>query len=266
MGSVLYIAAHPDDENTGLIAYLANEKLVRTGYLSLTRGDGGQNLIGTEQREQLGLIRTHELLQARRIDGGEQFFTRANDFGFSKSAEESFLIWGRDSILSDMVWVIRKFRPDVIITRFPTSDYSGHGHHHASALLAEEAFKAAADPKRFPDQLRHVETWQAKRLMFNASRWWKPNLEEIFKGNDSILKADVGTYNPLLGKSYTEVAAASRSMHKSQGFGTSPNRGSQTEYLKHLAGEKPKADILDGINLSWSRKSRQTAAGSLQEF
>ncbi|MBD0277555.1 MAG: PIG-L family deacetylase, partial [Flavisolibacter sp.] len=136
LGSVLYIAAHPDDENTRLLTYLAKDKLYRTGYLSLTRGDGGQNLIGDEQGVELGLIRTQELLAARRIDGAEQFFTRAFDFGFSKGPEETFTKWDREKILSDVVWVIRKFQPDVIITRFPTTGEGGHGQHTASAILA----------------------------------------------------------------------------------------------------------------------------------
>jgi len=150
LGSVLYVAAHPDDENTRLLAYFAKERLLRTGYLSITRGDGGQNLIGEEQGIDLGLIRTQELLSARRIDGAEQFFTRAYDFGFSKSTDEAMKIWDKQKILSDVVWVIRKFRPDVIITRFPEDNRAGHGHHSGSAVLAHEAFKLAGDPNAFP--------------------------------------------------------------------------------------------------------------------
>lgn len=168
IGSVLYIAAHPDDENTRLLAYLANEKKFRTAYLSLTRGDGGQNLIGKEQSELLGLIRTNELLAARRTDGAEQFFTRANDFGYSKNPEETFAIWNKDSILADVVWTIRKFKPDVIICRFPTTGEGGHGHHTASAMLAELAFDAAADPTKFPEQLKYVQVWKTKRLFSNT--------------------------------------------------------------------------------------------------
>src|SRR5579875_933495 len=168
LGSVLYVAAHPDDENTRLLAYLAQEKHYRTGYLALTRGDGGQNLIGNEQGELLGLIRTQELLAARRVDGAEQFFTRANDFGFSKGPEETLKIWDKEKILSDVVWVIRKFRPDVIICRFPTTGEGGHGQHTASAILANEAFTAAADPNRFPEQLKYVKPWQAKRILWNT--------------------------------------------------------------------------------------------------
>ena len=168
VGSALYVGAHPDDENTAMLAWLANGRKVRTAYLSLTRGDGGQNLIGDELGPELGVLRTQELLAARRVDGAEQRFTRALDFGFSKNAEESMAFWGRDSILADVVWAIRRFQPDVIVTRFPPDSTAGHGHHWASALLAEEAFHAAADPARFPGQLRWTKPWQAKRLMWNA--------------------------------------------------------------------------------------------------
>ena len=174
LGSVLYIAAHPDDENNGLLAYFAKGRLLRTGYLSLTRGDGGQNLIGSEQGDLLGVVRTQELLAARRVDGAEQFFTRAIDFGFSKSADETFSIWGKQKILSDVVWVIRTFRPDVIVTRFHGTKEDGHGHHTASEILAAEAFKLAGDPTAFPEQLQYVKPWQAKRILWNA---WLPALE-----------------------------------------------------------------------------------------
>jgi LmbE family N-acetylglucosaminyl deacetylase len=235
LGSVLYLAAHPDDENTRLISYFANEKLYRTGYLSLTRGDGGQNLVGNEQGELLGLIRTQELLAARRIDGGEQFFTRAYDFGYTKSPEETFSFWNKDSILSDVVYVIRYFQPDVIICRFPTTGEGGHGQHTASAILAKEAFAAAADPKRFPQQLKYVSVWQSKRLLWNTFNFGGNNTT-----SEDQFKLDVGVYNPLLGKGYSEVAANSRSMHKSQGFGATKNRGSQLEYFKTIAGDAPK--------------------------
>ena len=176
---VLYLAAHPDDENTRLIAYFENGMNTRTAYLALTRGDGGQNLIGTEIGPGIGVIRTQELLAARRVDGGEQFFTRAVDFGYSKSAKESFAKWGKENILADVVWTIRKYRPDVIITRFPPTREAGHGHHEASAILAEEAFDMAADPNAFPEQLKYVETWQPTRLYMNASTWWNKDLPEI---------------------------------------------------------------------------------------
>lgn len=214
-GSVLYIAAHPDDENTRLLTYLSKEKNLRTGYLSITRGDGGQNLVGKEQGEALGVLRTQELLAARRIDGAEQFFTRANDFGYSKNPEETFAFWNKDSVLADVVWVIRNFKPDVIITRFPTTGEGGHGHHTASAILAIEAFDAAADAKRFPEQLTYTDTWQAKRVFWNTFNFGGNNTT-----SENQLKIDVGGFNPLLGKSYGEIAAESRSMHKSQGFGS----------------------------------------------
>ena len=247
-GSVLYIAAHPDDENTRLLAYLAKEKKMRTGYLSLTRGDGGQNLIGTEQAELLGLIRTQELLAARRMDGAEQFFSRANDFGFSKTSAETFKIWGKEMILSDAVWVIRKFQPDIIITRFPEDARAGHGHHQASAIIAREAFVAAADPKRFPEQLKFVKTWQAKRILWNTFNFGSTNTTA-----DDQLKIDVGVYNPLLGKSYGEIAAESRSNHKSQGFGSARQRGSAIEFFSPVAGETAKRDIFEGLDFTLNR-------------
>ena len=254
-GSVLYIAAHPDDENTRLITYLANEKKVRTGYLSLTRGDGGQNLVGDEQGAYLGLIRTQELLAARRTDGGEQYFTRAVDFGYSKSADETFTKWSRDSILSDVVWVIRNFKPDIIINRFPSDARAGHGHHTASGMLAEEAFAAAADPTKFPEQLKYVSVWQAQRLFLNNSTWWDKDLpNKIAAGEKSLAWVDVGGYNTLLGKSYGEIAAESRTNHKSQGFGSTPTRGEQKEYLE-LKNGTPFNDnnIFDGISTTWER-------------
>ncbi|WP_462260896.1 PIG-L family deacetylase [Ferruginibacter sp.] len=260
LGSVLYIAAHPDDENTRLLAYLANEKLYRTGYLSLTRGDGGQNLVGDEQGVDLGLIRTQELLAARRVDGAEQFFSRAFDFGYSKSPEEAMKIWGHDKILSDVVWVIRKFKPDVIITRFPTTGEGGHGHHTASAILAGEAFDAAADSTKFPEQLKYVSVWQAKRLLWNAFNFGGNNTQR-----EDQFKLDCGDYNPLLGKSYGEIAANSRSMHKSQGFGVPGQRGSILEYFKTIKGETPKNDLMDGVDLSWKRLDKYFNCGSPQE-
>ena len=248
LGSVLYVAAHPDDENTRLLAYLAQEKHYRTGYLSLTRGDGGQNLIGNEQGEQLGLIRTQELLAARRMDGAEQFFSRANDFGFSKGPGETLKIWDKDKVLSDVVWVIRKFRPDVIICRFPTTGEGGHGHHTASAILAQEAFTAAADPNRFPEQLQYVKVWQAKRLLWNTF-----NFGSVNTTNPDQFKLDVGVYNPIIGKGYGEIAAESRSNHKTQGFGSAKTRGEAVEYFKTILGDAPKTSLMDGVNTTWSR-------------
>ena len=248
VGSVLYIAAHPDDENTGLLSYLSSGMKLRTGYLSLTRGDGGQNLIGKEQGEALGLLRTQELLAARRIDGAEQFFTRAYDFGYSKNPDETFGFWNKDSVLADVVWVIRKFKPDVIIMRFPTTGEGGHGHHTASAILAVEAFDAAADPSRFPEQLDYVSTWQAKRLFLNTF-----NSGEINMTSPDQLTIDVGGFNPLLGMSYGEISALSRSMHKSQGFGSARNRGSAIEYFKLIKGEPCSTGLFEGIDISWNR-------------
>ena len=250
LGSVLYIAAHPDDENTSLIAYLAKCKLLRTGYLSMTRGDGGQNLIGTEQSDQLGVLRTQELLEARKRDGGEQFFTRAIDFGYSKSPEETFEFWDKEKLLSDVVWVIRKFKPDVIITRFPPTGQGGHGHHTASAILAIEAFDLANDPKAFPEQLQFVETWQPKRVFWNA---WLPALQNQQVDLSKIPSLNLGEYNTLLGKSYTEVSALSRSMHKSQGFGASGVRNNLLNYFTLLKGDSVTSDMFEGIDLRWNK-------------
>ncbi|MCB2377702.1 PIG-L family deacetylase [Hymenobacter sp. BT635] len=259
LGSVLYVAAHPDDENTRLIAYMANGRLLETGYLSCTRGDGGQNLIGPELREQLGVIRTQELLAARRIDGGRQFFTRANDFGFSKTAEETFTIWDKEQVLSDMVWVIRQRRPDVLITRFPPDARAGHGHHTASAILAAEAFDAAGDPKRFPEQLKYVQVWQPKRLFWNTGSFFVKPGENM----DGYLRLDAGGYNPLLGQSYGEIAARSRSQHKSQGFGSAATRGEALEYLQQVKGDKASKDPFEGIDQSWNRVPGGAAIGKM---
>lgn len=255
--SVLYIAAHPDDENTRLLAYLAGERKYRTGYLSITRGDGGQNLIGDEQGVELGMIRTQELLAARRIDGAEQFFTRAYDFGFSKSTEEALRIWNKELILSDVVWVIRKFRPDIIITRFPPDNRAGHGHHSASAVLAREAFDAAADPSRFTEHFKHcVQPWKAKRLLWNTFNFGSTNTT-----SPDQFKIDVGIYNPMLGKSYGEIASESRSMHKSQGFGVPRQRGQSFEYFTLTAGEPIQNDIMDGVQTGWKRNDAEAIQG-----
>ncbi|HEX5025321.1 MAG TPA: PIG-L family deacetylase [Agriterribacter sp.] len=259
LGSVLYIAAHPDDENTRLLAYLANEKLYRTGYLSITRGDGGQNLIGDEQGIELGLIRTQELLSARRIDGAEQFFTRAYDFGFSKSTAEALGKWNKEIVLGDVVWVIRKFQPDVIITRFPEDERAGHGHHSASAVLAHEAFTAAADPSKFPEQLKlGVQPWQAKRILWNTYNFGGNNTQR-----DDQFKMDVGGYNTLLGKGYGEIAAESRSQHKSQGFGVAAQRGSAWEYFATTAGIAPQNTLMDGVETSWKRAADESTLKQL---
>ncbi len=243
-GSVLYVAAHPDDENTAMLAWLVAERKVRAGYLSMTRGDGGQNLIGDELGPELGVIRTQELLAARRVDGAEQFFTRALDFGFTKNPEETFAFWGRDSILSDVVRVIRRFQPDVIVTRFPTDGSGGHGHHTASAILAEDAFRVAADPKAFPGC---GPAWAARRILWNAfpGRGGRPD--------STWLRVDVGGYNALLGRSYGEIAALSRSNHKSQGFGVAERHDGLPNLLALRGGEPAAHDLLDGVDLSWGR-------------
>jgi len=246
LGSVLYVAAHPDDENTAALAYFSKGAKFRTGYLSLTRGDGGQNLIGSEIGSEIGIIRTQELLAARGVDGAEQFFTRAVDFGYSKTPEETLAFWGEEAVLADVVWVIRSFRPDVIVTRFPIDRSSGHGHHTASARLAREAFHAAADPQRFPEQLDRVEPWQPKRLFWNG---WRLSEQE----QAEAAGVDVGEYDPLLGASYSEIAAISRSMHKSQGFGAAGRRGTRYEYFKLVEGSSTENELLSGIDATWSR-------------
>jgi LmbE family N-acetylglucosaminyl deacetylase len=263
LGSALYVAAHPDDENTAMIAWLSRDRLVRTAYLSMTRGDGGQNLIGDEKGELLGVIRTQELLAARRVDGSEQYFTRAIDFGYSKNPTETLGIWGHDTILADVVWIIRKFQPDVIVTRFPTTGEGGHGHHTASAILAGEAFTAAADATKFPEQLRYVRPWQARRLFWNhfAPSFQPPKSDDPAFIND--IRVDLGAFNPLLGRAYTEIAADSRSMHKSQGFGAAERRGSVMNYYKLIAGDPAKSDLFDGIDISWSRYPGGEALGKI---
>lgn len=249
LGTVLYIAAHPDDENTRLLAYMARDRNYKTGYLAMTRGDGGQNLIGDEQGIELGMIRTQELLAARRVDGAEQFFTRAYDFGFSKRTEEALAMWDKQKVLADAVWVIRSFRPDVIITRFPEDARAGHGHHSGSAVIAREAFAAAADPRMFPEQFKHgVAPWRAKRILWNTFSFGSTNTTA-----ENQLKIDAGSYIPLLGKSIGEIAAEGRSQHRSQGFGSASTRGSATEYFIHTLGDKADKDPLDGVDCSWSR-------------
>jgi LmbE family N-acetylglucosaminyl deacetylase len=256
------IAAHPDDENTALLAYLSRGRKVRTGYLSLTRGEGGQNLIGAEQGDALGIIRTEELLAARRIDGAEQFFTRAVDFGFTKTPEETFQKWGREKILSDVVWVVRRFRPDVIILRFSGTPRDGHGQHQVSAILGREAFTAAADPKRFPEQLQWVQPWQAKRLMWNPGAFTKEQREEVEKMPNRIV-VDPGEYDPVLGHSYAEIAGMSRSMHRSQGMGAAERKGSAKDSLVTQAGPVATHDIFDGIDISWSRVPGGSPVGDM---
>lgn len=269
LGSVLYIAAHPDDENTRLISYLSNEKMARTGYLSLTRGDGGQNLIGSELREQLGVIRTQELLEARKIDGGEQFFSRANDFGYSKNPDETLQIWDKNQVLSDVVWAIRKFQPDVIINRFDhRSPGTTHGHHTASALLSVEGFDLSNNPNYFPEQLKLVQPWQPKRQFFNTSWWFYGSKEKFDAADKTNLSAlQIGVYYPSIGKSNQEIAALSRSCHQSQGFGSTGSRGEESEYLELLKGTalQDKTNLFEGIDTTWNRVKGGAAIGQLLE-
>jgi len=283
LGTVLMIGAHPDDERTGVLAYFARGRHMRTAYLSLTRGEGGQNLIGSEQGAQLGIIRTQELLAARQIDGARQFFTRAIDFGFSRTPEESFEMWGHDRILSDVVWVIRQYRPDVVILCFTGTPRDGHGHHQASAILGREAFRAAADPAQFPEQLKYVQPWQAKRLVqssFNfgpqgpppgaqadpprrgGERAAKPAREPA-KTVGPPLHADTGEFNPILGYSYEQIAGMSRSMHRSQGMGNLGREGEVDSEFAVIGGDAASKDLFDGIDTSWNRLPGGSAAGAL---
>src|SRR4029077_1195894 len=258
--------AHPDDENTNLMAFWADGSLYDAAYLSVTRGDGGQNILGPELGERLGVIRTEELVDARRIDHARQFFTRALDFGFSKTAEETLHIWDHDKILADVVWVIRNFRPDVIVTRFSPEDEKTHGHHTASAILAREAFSAAADPNRFPEQLAFVKPWQATRLVWNTSPFFFTNRNLPFDPT-GLTVLETGVYNPLLGKSYAEIAAASISMHKSQGVGGLPRRGSRKEYFKPLKGQPMTSSLFEGVDTSWSRvPNSESVATEIREI
>ncbi len=261
LGTVLYVAAHPDDENTAVITYFANGRLFRTAYLSATRGDGGQNLIGSEIREELGIIRTQELLAARRTDGGQQFFSRANDFGYSKHPDETLTIWEKEKVLSDFVRVIRKFKPDVIITRFNLEPGTTHGHHTTSAMLAKEAFTLAGDADAFPEQLGELDTWQPKKIFWNTSQWFY-RWRGIEFDPSKYIDLDIGLYNPDLGLSYNEISALSRSMHKSQGFGSVGVRGKQIEYFEQWGGEKTD-DLMGGIDVTWGRVS---GAEPIQNF
>ncbi len=267
LGTALYIAAHPDDENTRLIAYLSKETKARTAYLSLTRGDGGQNLIGPELKEFLGVLRTQELLAARRIDGGEQYFTRAIDFGYSKHPDETLRIWNKEAILGDVVQVIRTLKPDVIINRFDHgSPGSTHGHHTSSAMLSLEAFDLSNNPDAYPEQLTSASVWQPKRAFFNTS-WWFYGSEENFEKADKskMMELNVGVYYPLLGVSNNEIAALASSQHLCQGFGRLSSRGNESEYLQLLKGDFPKdtSNIFDGINTTWSRIEGGEAVGKI---
>jgi LmbE family N-acetylglucosaminyl deacetylase len=249
VGSVLYVAAHPDDENNSFLPYLTKDRMYRTAYLSLTRGDGGQNLLGKEQGVELGLIRTQELLAARAQDGAEQYFSRAYEFGFSKSSEEALTIWNHEQVLSDAVWVIRKFQPDIIIARFPRDARAGHGHHSASAIIANEAYIAAADSTKFTEQFKYgVKPWKAKRILWNTF-----NFGTVNTTNSSQLNIEVGGYNATIGKSYGEIGAEARTMHKSQGEGRPRRRGTSFEFFELTGGEPATKDIMDGVNTNWDR-------------
>ncbi len=261
-GSVLMIAAHPDDENTGLISYLARGRKVRTAYLSLTRGEGGQNVIGPEQGADLGILRTEELLQSRRVDGGQQFFSRAIDFGYSKSAKESLDKWGHDAVLGDIVWVIRSFRPDVVILQFTGTSRDGHGQHQASAILGREAYDAAGDPKKFPEQLKYVQPWHPTRLMVNRRGFTKEMQKEIDALAERV-DLEIGGYDPLLGYSYGELAGISRSLNSSQSDGTPRMRGDLKTTLVTLSGPPAKTDLFDGVDLTWSRYRGGEAVGTM---
>lgn len=260
-GSALMIAAHPDDENTAVIAYFSRGRHLRMGYLSLNRGEGGQNLLGPEQGVLVGVIRTQELLRAREIDGGEQFFTRVIDFGFSKTATETFDKWGRENALRDVVWTIRKFQPDILIDRFSGTPSDGHGNHQASAILGREAFRAAADPSRFPDQLKWVKPWQATRLFWNTYSW--RNVNEQLRPSDARLTLPTGEFNPILGFSYQEIAGMSRSEHQSQAMGSPRRKGSANDYLVVVEGEPATKDPFEGIDITWGRVSGGGRVGAL---
>lgn len=250
MGSVLYIAAHPDDENTELLTYLSRGRDYRTAYLSLTRGDGGQNVLGADLGAKLGVARTQELLAARKLDGAQQFFSRAIDFGFSKNYAETLKVWNKQEVLSDVVRIIRKFKPDVIITRFSPSPGGTHGHHTASTVLALEAFKAAADPKAFPEQ--KLAPWQAKRIMWNISTFQKDKAVGV-----NALKIDVGGIDSVSAETFMDIAAKSRAMHKTQGFDAfqfkNVSAGPRLESFQNLDGEQAQNDIMDGVDTTWHR-------------
>lgn len=266
VGSALYIAAHPDDENTRLISYLVNEVHANTAYLSITRGDGGQNLIGPELRELLGVIRTQELLEARKTDGGQQFFTRANDFGYSKNPEETFDFWTKNEVLSDLVMTIRKFKPDIIVNRFDhRSPGTTHGHHTASAMLSVEGFDLVNDASKFPKSAKEYGVWEPQRLFFNTSWWFYGSQEKFEKADKSKhVSVEIGNYFPSLGLSNGEIASLSRSMHKSQGFGNTGTRGSEIEYLELLKGSKPSDNnLFEGINTNWSRLEGGNEIGTI---
>jgi LmbE family N-acetylglucosaminyl deacetylase len=263
-GSVLYVAAHPDDENTQLITYLARGRDYRTAYLSLTRGDGGQNLLGPEFGDLLGVIRTQELLAARRVDGGRQFFSRARDFGYSKDFRQTLTKWDHQQVLSDIVRVIRTFRPDVVITRFPPEPSATHGHHTASSALALEAFKLAGDPKAFPEQLGALAPWQPRRILWNG---WGPGRGGADDADKGVMHLGIDGTDPVTGATFGVLAAKSRSMHRTQGFANfsvaSGGSGPRVESFQVLDGEAATRDIMEGVDTTWGRIPGGEAVGHL---
>ena len=285
LGSVLMIGAHPDDENNAVLAYLSRGLKARTGYLSCTRGEGGQNLLGLEQGALLGVLRTQELLAARRDDGGAQYFTRAIDFGFTTSVEETMANWGHDRTLSDIVWVIRQQQPDVIILSFSGTPSDGHGHHQASAILGKEAYEAAGDPSRFPEQLKWVKPWRARRLMRSRFAPLNPPVgpgrgrggagrgeQAVGRGpgrgpdpfpNQPVITLETGDFDPVIGRSYREISVISRNEHRSQGQGAPIVYGSSESLLSFVAGEMPQKGVLDGIDTSWTRVPGAGRTGEL---
>lgn len=266
LGSMLYVAAHPDDENTALISHFSNHVHAHSAYLSLTRGDGGQNLIGTELREMLGVIRTNELIQARKIDGGNQFFSSAIDFGYSKHPRETLKIWDKSLILGEVVQRIRSFQPDIIIHRFDhRTPGRTHGHHTSSAMLSHQAFSLTNDSNSYPEQLTTLKPWQVRRQFFNTS-WWFYGSRERFEKADktNLLALEIGNYDALKGILNSEIAAASRSSHKSQGFGSSPSLGARREYIELVNGDRPASnDPFEGINTTWTRLEGGEKVGTL---
>lgn len=261
LANVLYLAAHPDDENTRMLAWLVNDQYINTAYLSLTRGDGGQNILGPHLGPALGLIRTHELLEARKLDGAHQFFSRAVDFGYSKTADETFNHWDKEQLTSDVVWVMRKFRPDVIICRFPPNAQAGHGQHAASAILAHRAFKVVGDKTKYKDQLKYYPEWQPKRILFNSYKFGSRNTT-----TPDDQQVQVGQYSPLLGMGYGELAGISRSIHRSQGAGTRSIPGVQTEYFTLVDGSDFSTSIFDGIDTTWARVGRNDIGKHLNDI
>lgn len=262
-GRVMYIAAHPDDENTRVISWLSNGLNAEIRYLSLTRGSGGQNMIGTELGPELGVLRTEELLAARSIDGGTQRFTQAVDFGYSKTAEESMEIWDKEEVLNDVVRAIREFRPDIIITRFPPDSRGGHGHHTASAILALEAFELAGDPN-YLNTMSGGIPHQPKAIYWNTYSWrWDPNLDSLATNDPKYFKANVGGFDPVLGMSYNEIGSHARSQHRCQGFGVSISRGDAWEYFAHMNGDIIENNMTELFPSNWQEFGVSSEVGAL---